>query len=79
VATGVLGGHICDALTGAGYEVRGGVRDPSKGTHLTAQGIKLARADLADAGIRRVVRVSTADVYRTRLRRWMDEETAPQG
>ena len=125
-ATGFLGGHICDALLAAGHGVRGVVRDPARGARLVAQGIPLAKADLADAdalraalegcsalianaalgswagplerylevnvagterllraaaasGVHRVVLVSTVAVYRTRLRRWMDEQAEPYG
>jgi nucleoside-diphosphate-sugar epimerase len=125
-ATGFLGGHICDALADAGHAIRGVVRDPAKGARLAAEGVDLAKADLADAdalrsaldgcgalvanaalgswagpieryldvnvggterllrasaaaGVKRVVLVSTVAVYRTRLRRWMDEDAEPYG
>src|SRR5262245_20187159 len=55
-ATGFTGGHLCRRLAAEGYQVRGLVRDASRGSSLRAAGVDLVVGDLRDHGsLRRAV------------------------
>jgi nucleoside-diphosphate-sugar epimerase len=49
-ATGLVGGHVIDALVARGQSVRALVRDPASAEGLRVRGVELLRGDLAGQG-----------------------------
>src|SRR5439155_15450548 len=81
-ATGFLGRYLVDVLLERGARVIGVVRNPDRVPELTARGVELRRADLADPGA--LARgfagadavVSNAALFSLGNRRWQDHEQA---
>jgi nucleoside-diphosphate-sugar epimerase len=47
-ATGFIGSHLCERLTGEGYKVRALVRDPKRCAELSRWGVEIVAGDLRD-------------------------------
>jgi len=81
-ATGMLGAYLCDALSRAGANVVGVVRNPDKAPFLRERGVELRTADLNDrdaltkafAGCDAVI--SNAALYRWANMSWKDNFNA---